>query len=253
MIKVGIVGHDPYTIPLMDGLGRQPDFQVIGAYNHDPTPFSKPISKKIPVYCSKSNLSFFKERGIKVSGFLEEFIESADAFLEYDSVEMSIKISYGSSGIVIRPYEVLLERLSASIPIKDISLEEISDDLFCCPFFRAFKVKLKLAEKIDLNWIKDSLLSSPRVLVISGGVYLQDLCLFLLVAAPYSQFSVSVILRSIRVVSEDSSSIELISLLGYMICLPEAIDTLRESNGVKRDFSRGITDKHLSIKGGLIL
>ncbi len=254
MIRIGIVGHDPYTIPLLEGLNRQPDIHVVGAYSHEATPYSKYISRKVPVYCSKSGLPLFKQRGIKVSGFLEDFIEKTDAFLEYDYNKMTTKVSYGSSGITIKPYEVLLERLSMSLPMKNLTLEEVHEDLIYCPYFRVFKVSLNLTKEAYPDWIKDSLLTTPRTLVISGeNVYLQDLCIFLPTAAPYSNFSINVFMNSIKVKDRDKKTVEFISLLGYMLSLPETIDTLRESEGVRRNLSRGITDEHLSIKGGLIL
>ncbi len=254
MIRIGIVGHDPYTIPLLESLNRQPDIHVVGAYSHEITPYSKYISHKVPVYCSKSGLHPFKQKGIKVSGFLEDFIEETDAFLEYDYNQMTTKVSYGSSGITIKPYEVLLERLSMVLPVKDLTLEEIHEDLIYCPYFKVFKISLDLTKETRLDWIKDSLLTAPRTLVISGeDIYLQDLCIFLPTAAPHSNFSINVFMNSIRIGEKNRKAVEFISLLGYMLSLPETIDTLRESEGVKRDFSRGITDEHLNIKGGLIL
>ncbi|MDK2371945.1 MAG: hypothetical protein QI197_00965 [Candidatus Korarchaeota archaeon] len=251
MIRVGIVGHDPYTIPIADCLERQPDIKIIGAYNHDITPFSRPVSKRLDVYCSESSLELFKEMGIKVSGFLDDFIEGTDAFLEYSSREYSVRISYGSSGMVVRPYDVLLERLSLGLPLQDISVEEISDELFCCPYFRAFRLAVKLREDLSLGEVRESLLRSPRVVGISGeDIYLQDLCAFLPVSFPHSIFSVNVLLSSVKVVGREA---EMISLLGYLLPLPEVVDTLRESEGVKRDFSRSMTDEYLSIKGGLII
>ncbi len=251
MMRVGIVGHDPYTIPIADCLERQPDIKVIGAYNHDITPFSRPISKRLDIYCSESSLEPFKEMGIKVSGFLDDFIEGTDAFLEYSSREYSVRISYGSSGMVVRPYEVLLERLSLGLPLQDISVEGISDELFCCPYFRAFRLAVKLRENLSLGEVKESLLRSSRVVGISGeDIYLQDLCAFLPVSFPHSIFSVNVLLSSVKVMGREA---EMISLLGYLLPLPEVVDTLRESEGVKRDFSRSMTDEYLSIKGGLII
>ncbi len=251
MMRVGIVGHDPYTIPIADCLERQPDIKVIGAYNHDLTPFSRPISKRIDIYCSESSLELFKEMGIKVSGFLDDFIEGTDAFLEYSANEYSVRISYGSSGMVVKPYEVLLERLSLGLPLQDISMEEIHDELFCCPYFRAFRLTVKLRDDLSLGEARESLLRSSRVVGISGrDLYLQDLCAFLPVSFPHSIFSVNVLLNSVKVVEKE---VEMISLLGYLLPLPEVIDALRESEGVKREFSRSMTDEYLSIKGGLII
>ncbi len=254
MIRVGIVGHDPYTIPLLEGLNRQPDIHVVGAYSHKATPYSKYISRKVPVYCSRPELYLFKQKGVKVSGFLEDFIEETDAFLEYDCNQIATKVSYRSSGITIRPYEVLLERLSMALPIKDLTLEEIHEDLVYCPYFKVFKVSLNFIKETYLDWIRDSLLTTPRTLVISGeGIYLQDLCIFLPTTAPYSNFSINVLMNSIKIREKDKKAAEFISLFGYMSSLPETVDTLRESEGVKREFSQGITDEHLSIKRGLIL
>ncbi len=254
MMRMGIVGHDPYTIPLLESLTKQPDIQVIGAYSHELTPYSKPISHRIPVYCSKSGLNLFKQRGVKVAGFLEDFIEKTDAFLEYDYEQIATKVSYGSSGITIKPYEVLLERLSTVLPVKDLTLEEIRNDLIYCPYFKTFKISLNLSKEIEQEWAKDSLLTAPRILAISGeGIYLQDLCFFLPIAAPHSNFSINILMNSVKVKGRDRKAVEFISLLGFMVSLPETIDTLRESEGLKRSISREITDEHLNIKGGLIL
>ncbi len=251
MMRVGIVGHDPYTIPIAECLERQPDIKVIGAYNHDLTPFSRPISRRMRIYCSESSLELFKEVGIKVSGFLDDFIEGTDAFLEYSVKEYSVRISYGSSGMVVKPQEVLLERLSLGLPLQDISMEEIHDELFCCPYFRAFRLVVKLRDHLDLEELRDGILRSSRVVGISGeDLYLQDLCAFLPVSFPHSIFSVNVLLSSMKVRGRE---VEVFSLLGYLLPLPEVVDTLRESEGVRREFSRSMTDEYLSIKGGLII
>ncbi len=251
MIRVGIVGHGPHTIPIADSLERQPDLVVVGAYDHDGTPFSKSISKRMGIFCSESGLERFKERGIKVHGFLDDFIEETDAFLEYDADKYTVRISYGSSGMVIGPYEVLLERLSMVLPIDDISFREMRDELFCCPYFRIFQIGLKLREKLGVEEIRESLLSSSRIVGISSqGVSLQDLCAFLPTSIQHSIFSMNALLGSISV---EGKGARFTAMLGYLLPLPEVIDTLRESEGVRREFSRPMTDEHLNIKGGLLV
>jgi len=253
-MRIGIVGHDPYTIPIAEALNRQPDFTVVGAYSHEITPFSKLISHRIAVYCGKSGLPSFKRRGIRVSGFIEDFIEGTDVFLEYDPASLGMRISYGSSGILIRPNEVILERLSLELPIEEVSLREIPEDIACCPFFRVFRAYARLGEDTPPAWFRDALLSIPRAAALSGDrIDIRSLCALLPVALPHLSFMISVPLGSIKQDDASSRRFEFISILGYLVALPEAIDTLRESEGMRRDLSRAITNEYLSIKGGLIL
>lgn len=252
MVRAGIVGHDPYTLPIVEALGRQPDVEVIGAYNHDVTPFSRPISRRTNIYCSESNFHHFKERGIKVSGFLDDFIEETDYFLEYDYQGLSMRISYGSSGMMIGPHEILLERLSAALPLdlKDISIESIQEELFCCPHYRAARLSMRLADRLTVTGIKESLLSAPRSTGISGEVHIRDLCTSLPFLSPQSVYSINFMLDSPEIRDNEMS---VMSLIGYLLPLPEVIDTLRESEGMRRELSMAITDEHLGIAGGLIV
>ncbi len=253
MINLGILGHNPYTLLISEAIAKQPDFNVVGAYSHEPTPFSKEISRRLNVFCSESGLPLFKERGIRVSGLLDDFIDRSDVFLEYESNTLAMKISFGSAGFRVAPKDSMRERLSQELPLEKVYLREVSEIIACCPQFKLFRTELTLSRSLDKEEIIDSLLSTSRIGALYGGnVSLTDLCLFLSTSVKPSLFSCIVLLDSMEIKEGSKTYIDFLSLVGRLLVLPEAIDTIRESNKIYREISKGITDKSLNIRSGLV-
>jgi hypothetical protein len=249
MIRIGIIGQDPYAAHLMDALRSQPDIDVIGLYSHKPTPFSKDLSGVADLFCSESSLEYFKERGIKVQGFLEDFLENIDFLIEYDPNELSIKLTFEGTGIQLNPRDVILSRLS-DIPVSKLRIRWVSD-IYCCPFFRPAMLELELSERLNLETLRDYLISARRVSSINREVDLNEICIYYPFFRRYTIFSIILFLRSIEQ-SRDGSSINIFSLYGILSAVPEAIDTIREMRGIDKGVSSSITDHHLNMKSGLL-
>lgn len=251
MIRVGIVGRDAYAPHIADSLRRQPDIEFIGFFQHEPTFLSRELSGMAGLYCSESNFKSFKERGIRVSGFLEEFLEDLDFLLEYDPTNLSFGLNFKGTGIRLGPKEVTIYRFSALLPIEDVSIRWIPGSLHCCPFFKSAILELFLSEGISGEFSHDSLISARRVVSINEEVNLNDFCIYYPIYKPYTLFSIVLFLRSAQL-SPDGRSITLFSLYGILSALPEVIDAIRESRGMDREISSSITDHHLNIKSGLL-
>jgi hypothetical protein len=249
MIRIGIIGQDPYAAHLMDALRSQPDVDVIGLYSHKPTSISKDLSDVTNLFCSESGLEYFKERGIKVKGFLEDFLEGIDFLMEYDPNELSIKLTFEGTGIQLSPKDIILSRLS-SIPLSKLRIRWTSD-IYCCPFFRPAMLELELSERVSLETLRDHLISSRRVSSINREVDLNEVCIYYPFFRRYTLFSIILFLRSIEP-SKDGSSINIFSLYGILSAVPEAIDAIREMRGIDKEVSSSITDHHLNMKSGLL-
>lgn len=250
MIRVGVLGHDPYAPHIANALKTQPDISVLGFYHHQPAFLSRELSGISGLFCSKSQFDYFKERGIKVSGFLEDFLESVDFLLEYDRNDLNIKLVFEGTGILLNPKDITLLRLR-ELPVSEVSIRWVSDSLYCCPFFRPALLELRLSREDRDEFIVDSLLSARRVSSVNEEVNLEDLCIYYPFFKNYTLFSMIVFLKSLRF-SKNEKLLSVFSLYGIFSTLPEAIDTMRESIGVTREVSASITDHHLSIKSGLI-
>ncbi len=250
MIRVGILGHDPYASHIADALGSQPDIKVIGFFSNQPTLLSRGLSSIGGLFCSKSQFERFKERGIKVSGFLEDFLQDVDFLLEYDSSDLSVKLSFEGTGVQLSPRDITLFRLR-ELPLAEVSIRWVSDSLYCCPFFRPAVLEIKLSRKESYGFLVDNLLSASRVSSVNEEVSLNDLCIYYPFFRRYTLFSIITFLRSLQL-SKDGSSLSVLSLYGIFSAIPEAIDLMRESIGISRDVSSSITDHHLSIKSGLL-
>ena len=251
MMRVGVLGHDAYAPHIADALRRQPDIEFVGFYHQKPTFLSRELSFMADVYCSESNFDSFKEKGIKVSGFLEEFLENLEFLLEYNPIDLSFKLSFKGTGIELGPKEVTIYRFSESLPVEDASIRWVSDSLYCCPFFRAAILELSFSREIKRDFLINSLLSARRVFSINEEVNLNDFCIYYATYKPQTLFSIILFLRSVQLLPS-GKSINVFSLYGILSVLPEVIDAMRESRGMDREVSSSITDHHLSIKSGLL-
>ncbi|MCS7102800.1 MAG: hypothetical protein NZ992_02825 [Candidatus Korarchaeum sp.] len=250
MIRVGVLGHGPYAPHIANALKSQPDIEVVGFYYHQPTFLSRELSSISKLFCSKSQFEYFKERGIKLSGFLEDFLESVDFLLEYDHDDLSIKLTFEGTGFQLSPKDVTSFRLK-ELSLSEVSIRWISDSLYCCPFFRPALLELKLSQEERYDFIVDFLLSARRVSSVNEEVNLNDFCIYYPFFRNYTLFSIIIFLKSLQF-SKNGKSLSVFSLYGIFSTLPEAIDTMRESTGVIREFSSSITDHHLNIKSGLL-
>ncbi|MEM0036303.1 MAG: hypothetical protein QXU23_01535 [Candidatus Korarchaeum sp.] len=250
MIRVGVLGHDPYVPHIASALRSQPDVKVVGFYYHQPTLLSRDLASIGGLFCSKSQFEYFKERGIKVSGFLEDFLENVDFLLEYDPNDLSTKLTFEGTGVQLNPKEVTSSRLR-ELPLAEVSIRWISDSLYCCPFFKPAVLELKLSQEESYEFIIDSLLSARRMSSVNEEVDLNYFCIYYPFFRNYTLFSIIVFLKSLQL-SKDGRSLSIFSLYGIFSTLPEAIDMMRESTGMVKELSSSITDHHLNIKSGLL-
>ncbi|RDD54038.1 MAG: hypothetical protein BA066_01340 [Candidatus Korarchaeota archaeon NZ13-K] len=250
MIRVGILGHDPHTPHIAEALRRQPDIEVVGFYSHGPTFLSRELAGIGDLFCSRSQFEFFKEKGIRISGFLEDLLEGVDFLLEYDPRDLSVRLTFEGTGVRLDPRDVTSYRL-ADLPLAEVSIRWVSSSLYCCPFFRPALLDVKLSREESREFLVDSLLSARRISSLNEEVDLSDLCIYYPFFRSHTLFSLIVLLRSLQL-SDDGRSLSLLSLYGIFSTIPEAIDTMRESVGVSREISSSITDHHLSIKSGLL-
>ena len=247
MIRIGLLGHDAYTASLASILERQPDIELIGAYSSILTPLSKYISRITPIYVSEKGLEEFIRRGIKVSGFLAEFIESADYMIDYDARSLSFGVSYGGTGFRITVKEALLRRISRVMRVRGVDAEfsRASDRPL-----RPAAIRLRVEGVSGVKEVLDALYSSERVVVLQpGGPDPGALEVIACSVSGHLLYSTVVMAESVGV---DGDEVEFRGLIGRFVSLPETLDTLRESKGVPSDIAWGMTNFGLNIKGGAL-